>query len=86
MIRKQVKDFDVEEKIECIVCPRGKNKRRLRGEIVEKRGKKHLVGSQTPRLSFGPGTILESKDKNELDYEKRKTRWQFMYLVGTARS
>lgn len=86
MIRKQVKDFEVGEEIECIIFTRGKKKRRFfDGKIVEKGGKRHLVGFQIPtcfsNLSFGPGTIVEFK--NEADYEKRKTTpWQFISLKG----
>lgn len=89
MIRKYVKDFEVGEKIECIIFTRGKKRRRFfNGEIIEKGNKKHLVGFQIPacfsRLSFGPGTIIEFKD--ESDYERRKTTpWQFINLIGFAR-
>ena len=76
MIRKQVKDFEIGEKIECIVFTKGKNRRRIfKGEVVERGGRKHLVGYQIPtclsKLSFGPGTILEFRD--ESDYKRRKT-------------
>lgn len=86
MIRKYVKDFEIGERIECIVFTKGKKRRRFfDGEIAEKGGKKHLVGFQIPpcpsRFSFGPGTILEFKD--EFDYERRKTTpWQFINLAG----
>ncbi|MBU4338731.1 hypothetical protein KKB43_05770 [Patescibacteria group bacterium] len=86
MIRKQVKDFEAGEKIECIIFTRGKKRRRFfKGEIMEKGGKKHFIGFQTTtyfcKLSFGPGTIVEFK--NEADYERRKTEFrEFINLKG----
>lgn len=52
----KISDLPMETHSVTLLLRKGKKRRRVQGNVIEKGGKKHFVTRQSSTQSFGPGT------------------------------